>query len=232
MMSGRAGPERPESGTMHKTVDIALGADMLAANARIAEENLKLLRAKGIASFDFMGSIGSGKTLLIERMVDILRKKGRKAAAIAGDVAGDDDYSRFRKHKIPAVNVNTGKECHLDAHLIDHALEDLKLDGLDVLFVENVGNLVCPTDFPLGTDKRVVVISVTEGDDMVRKHPVIFSLADLIVINKVDLAKIIEVDPKILVRDARKIRPKAPIFLTNAKSGQGVPDLMKAMGIW
>ena len=217
---------------MHKTVDIALGADMLAANARIAEENLKLLRAKGIASFDFMGSIGSGKTLLIERMVDILKKKGKKAAAIAGDVAGDDDYSRFRKHKIPAVNVNTGKECHLDAHLIDHALEDLKLDGIDVLFVENVGNLVCPTDFPLGTDKRVVVISVTEGDDMVRKHPVIFSLADLIVINKVDLAKIIEVDPKILVRDARKRRPKAPIFLTNAKSGQGVPDLMRAMGIW
>jgi hydrogenase nickel incorporation protein HypB len=217
---------------MHKTVDIALGADMLAANARIAEENLKLLRAKGIASFDFMGSIGSGKTLLIERMVDILRKKGRKAAAIAGDVAGDDDYSRFRKHKIPAVNVNTGKECHLDAHLIDHALEDLKLDGLNVLFVENVGNLVCPTDFPLGTDKRVVVISVTEGDDMVRKHPVIFTLADLIVINKIDLAKIIEVDPKILIRDARRIRPKAPIFLTNAKSGEGVPDLMKAMGIW
>jgi hydrogenase nickel incorporation protein HypB len=217
---------------MHKTVDIALGADMLAANARIAEENLKLLRAKGIASFDFMGSIGSGKTLLIERMVDILRKKGRKAAAIAGDVAGDDDYSRFRKHKIPAVNVNTGKECHLDAHQIDHALEDLKLDGVEVLFVENVGNLVCPTDFPLGTDKRVVVISVTEGDDMVRKHPVIFTLADLIVINKIDLAKIIEVDPKILIRDARRIRPKAPIFLTNAKSGEGVPDLMKAMGIW
>ncbi len=217
---------------MHKTVDIALGADMLAANARIAEENLKLLRGKGIVSFDFMGSIGSGKTLLIERMVDILKKKGKRAAAIAGDVAGDDDFSRFRKHGIPAVNVNTGKECHLDAHLIDHALEDLKLAGIDVLFVENVGNLVCPTDFPLGTDKRVVVISVTEGDDMVRKHPVIFSLADLIVINKVDLAKIIEVDPKILIRDANKIRPKAPLFLTNAKSGQGVPDLMRAMGIW
>jgi len=217
---------------MHKTVDIALGADILAANARIAEENLRLLRAKGIVSFDFMGSIGSGKTLLIERMVEILRKKGKKAAAIAGDVAGDDDFSRFRKHGIPAVNVNTGKECHLDAHLIDHALEDLKLDGINVLFVENVGNLVCPTDNPMGTDKRVVVISVTEGDDMVRKHPVIFSLADFIVINKVDLAKIIEVDPKILIRDANKIRPKAPLFLTNAKSGQGVPDLMKAMGIW
>jgi hydrogenase nickel incorporation protein HypB len=217
---------------MHKTVDIALGADILAANARIAEENIRLLRAKGIVSFDFMGSIGSGKTLLIERMVDILKKKGKKAAAIAGDVAGDDDYSRFRKHGIPAVNVNTGKECHLDAHLIDHALEDLKLAGVDVLFVENVGNLVCPTDFPLGTDKRVVVISVTEGDDMVRKHPVIFSLADFIVINKIDLARIIEVDPKILIRDANRIRPNAPIFLTNAKSGLGVPELMKAMGIW
>ncbi len=217
---------------MHKTVDVEMGASVLSANLRIAEENLKLLRAKGIASFDFMGSIGSGKTLLIERIVDILKKKGKRAAAIAGDVAGDDDYSRFSKHGIPAVNVNTGKECHLDAHLIDHALGDIGLDDIDVLFIENVGNLVCPTDFPLGTDKRVVVISVTEGDDMVRKHPVIFSLVDLIVINKVDLAKVIEVDPKILVRDARKLRPKAPIFLTDAKHGKGVPELMKAMGIW
>jgi len=217
---------------MHKTVDIALGADVLAANARIAEENLKRLRAKGVISFDFVGSIGSGKTLLIERMVDILKKKGKMSAAIAGDVAGDDDYSRFRKHGIPAVNVNTGKECHLDAHMIDHALEGMKLGGLDVLFIENVGNLVCPTDFPLGTDKRVVVISVTEGDDMVRKHPVIFSLADFIVINKIDIANVIEVDPDILVRDAKRLRPKAPIFLTDAKHGKGVPELMKAMGIW
>jgi len=217
---------------MHKTVDMELGANVLSANARIAEENLRKLRKHGIVSFDFTGSIGSGKTLLIERMLDILNKKGKRAAAIAGDVAGDDDYSRFRKHGVPAHNLNTGKECHLDAHMIDHALEEMKLDGLDVMFIENVGNLVCPTDFPLGTDKRLVVISVTEGDDMVRKHPVIFSLADFIVINKVDLAKAIEVDPKVLVRDARKLRPKAPVFLTDAKHGKGVPDLMKAMGIW
>jgi len=217
---------------MHKTVDMELGANVLSANMRIAEANLKHLRRHGIRSFDFMGSIGSGKTLLIERMLDILKKKGKKVAAIAGDVAGDDDYSRFKKHGVQAHNLNTGKGCHLDAHMIDHALEDMKLDGLDVLFIENVGNLVCPTDFPLGTDKRVVVISVTEGDDMVRKHPVIFSLADLIVINKVDLANVIEVDPKILVRDANRLRPRAPIFLTDAKHGKGVPELMKAMGIW
>ncbi|MEM4729123.1 MAG: hydrogenase nickel incorporation protein HypB [Thermoplasmata archaeon] len=217
---------------MHKTVEIGLGADVLSANARIADENLKRLRANGIISFDFMGSIGSGKTLLIERMIDVLKKKGKRAAAIAGDVAGDDDFQRFRAHGVPAVNVNTGRECHLDAHLVDHALEQLDLKNLDVLFIENVGNLVCPTDFPLGTDKRVVVVSVTEGDDMVRKHPVIFSLADFIVINKVDLAKIIGVDPKVLVRDARRLRPKAPVFLTSARSGLGVPNLMRAMGIW
>ncbi len=217
---------------MHKTVDIALGADVLAANARIAEENLGRLRAKGVASFDFMGSIGSGKTLLIERMIDILKKKGRRPAAIAGDVAGDDDYRRFRSHGVPAVSVNTGKECHLDAHLIDHALDELGLGEIDVLFIENVGNLVCPTDFPLGADKRLVVVSVTEGDDMVRKHPVIFSLADLIVVNKIDLARVAEVDPKVLVRDARRLRPRAPVFLTDAKSGRGVPNLMRAMGIW
>jgi len=216
---------------MHQVTEIALGADLLSANKRIAESNLKLLRSKGIKSFDFVGSIGSGKTLIAENLIDILKAKGMRPGAIAGDVAGDDDYRRFSSHGIPVVNLNTGKECHLDAHLVDHALEELPLDKIDVLFIENVGNLVCPGDFPLGTDKRVVIISVTEGDDMVRKHPLIFAMSDVIVINKIDLASAVDVDPQVLVKDAKKVNPRAPVLLTDAKHGKGLKEVMEALGL-
>jgi hydrogenase nickel incorporation protein HypB len=115
--------------------------------------------------------------------------------------------------------------------LVDHALEDLPLDDIDYLFVENVGNLVCPVDFPLGSHKRVVVISVTEGDDMVRKHPAIFAFSDVIIINKIDLAKAMEVDPRILERDARRTNPGAKIIMMDARHGIGMEELVKALGL-
>ena len=207
-----------------------LGANILGANKRIADDNHAHLKSHGIRSFDFVGSIGSGKTLIIEKMIEALKAGGKRVGCIAGDVAGDDDYKRFVKRGAVAENVNTGKECHLDAHMVDHALEHLKLDEMDVLFIENVGNLVCPGDFPLGADKRVVVISVTEGDDMVRKHPLIFTIADLIVINKIDLAGAVDVDPQILVRDARNLNSRAPVILTDAKHGSGMDELKQALG--
>jgi hydrogenase nickel incorporation protein HypB len=216
---------------MHKTVSVDLEKDVLAENRKLADENRALLDDHGIVAFDFLGAIGSGKTLIIERLVDVLKAKGKKAAAIAGDVSGDDDYTRFVGHGIPAANINTGKECHLDAHLVDHALEDLPLDKVDYLFIENVGNLVCPVDFPLGSHKRVVVISVTEGDDMVRKHPAIFAFSDVIIINKIDLAEAMQVDPKILERDAKRTNPAAKIILMDAKHGKGLDELVKALGI-
>ena len=216
---------------MHKTVDVDIGRDVLDRNRELAEKNHGLLKAKNIISFDFVGSIGSGKTLLIENIIERLKEKGRKAGVIAGDVAGEVDYRRFREHSVPVVNLNTGKECHLDAHLIEHALEDLDVDGLDVLFIENVGNLVCPGDFPLGTDKRVVVVSVTEGDDMIKKHPVIFALSDIIVVNKIDLAEAMEVDPNVLRNDAVALGTRAPVIETDAKHGQGIDGLMGAMGL-
>lgn len=216
---------------MHKVVDVEMGADLLEANNRIASDNHHLLKKHGITSFDFIGSIGSGKTLLIEAIVDILREKNIRAGVICGDVAGDDDFRRISQHDVPVRNLNTGKECHLDAHLVDHCLEKFDLESLDVMFIENVGNLVCPGDFWLGTDKRVAVISVTEGDDMIRKHPVIFGLADIIVINKIGLAEAIEVDPQVLVSDAARIAPGKPVILTDAKKGTGIADLIAAMGI-
>lgn len=216
---------------MHKVVTVDLEKDILAENRRIAEENRKHLEDHGIVAFDFMGAIGSGKTLIIEKLAEHLKSKGKRAAAIAGDVSGDDDYQRFVAHGIPAENINTGKECHLDAHLVDHALENLPLDRIDYLFIENVGNLVCPVDFPLGSHKRVVVISVTEGDDMVRKHPAIFAFSDVIIINKVDLAQAMEVDPKILERDARRTNPSAKIIMMDARRGKGMDELVSALGL-
>jgi hydrogenase nickel incorporation protein HypB len=216
---------------MHKVVTVDLEKDILSENRRIADENRAHLEEHGIVAFDFLGAIGSGKTLIIERLMDILKAKGKRPAAIAGDVSGDDDYTRFVAHGVPAANINTGKECHLDAHLVDQALDELPLDELDYLFIENVGNLVCPVDFPLGSHKRVVVISVTEGDDMVRKHPSIFAFSDVIIINKVDLAQAMEVDPKILERDAKRTNPGAKIIMMDARHGKGMDDLVKALGL-
>lgn len=216
---------------MHKVVTVDMEKDFLAENRRIANENRTLLDRHGVTAFDFLGGIGSGKTLIIEKLVDILKAKGKRCAAIAGDVSGDDDYQRFVAHGIPAVNVNTGKECHLDAHLVDHALEDLPLDMLDYLFVENVGNLVCPVDFPVGSHKRIVVISVTEGDDMVRKHPPIFAFSDVIIINKVDLAEAMQVDPRVLERDAKRINPGARIIMMDTRHGKGMEELAAALGV-
>lgn len=216
---------------MHKVVTVDLEKDILAENRRIANENSELLKSHGITAFDFLGAIGSGKTLIIEKLIEHLRAKGKRAGVIAGDVSGDDDYQRFVKHGVPAVNINTGKECHLDAHLVDHALEDLPLDKLDYLFIENVGNLVCPVDFPVGSHKRIVVISVTEGDDMVRKHPPIFAFSDVIIINKVDLSEAMEVDPKVLERDARRTNPGAKIIMMDARRGKGMDELAQALGL-
>ena len=122
---------------MHKVVTVEMEKDILAENRRLADENRALLEEHDIRAFDFLGAIGSGKTLIIEKLVDHLKSKGKESAAIAGDVSGDDDYQRFVAHGIPAANISTGKECHLDAHLVDHALEDLPLDEIDYLFIEN-----------------------------------------------------------------------------------------------
>jgi len=203
---------------MHKTTEVSVEQNLFEANNEIAEKNAELLRNNDVYSVDFLGSIGAGKTLIIERILEKLKEKEIKGAAIAGDVAGDDDYKRFVDHDVQAKSINTGKECHLDS-------------GIDVLFIENIGNLVCPMDFPLGTDKRVVVISVTEGDDMVRKHPAIFGLADVIIINKIDLADIMEVDTKRIIKDAQSINPHTKICLTDAKHDKGIDDLITFLGI-
>ncbi|MFW6144545.1 MAG: hydrogenase nickel incorporation protein HypB, partial [Candidatus Natronoplasma sp.] len=139
----------------------------------------------------------------------------------------EDDSQRFKKKGMPSVTINTGKDCHLDAHYVSHALEDENIDlgGIDILFIENVGNLICPVDFPLGTERDVVVISVTEGDDMIRKHPLIFSRSDLTVLNKIDLAEPMDVDLEVIERDYREVNPHGTLLKTNAKDGEGIKEV-------
>jgi hydrogenase nickel incorporation protein HypB len=207
-------------------IDVRIEKDVYDVNNRIADHNAEHLKAHGVRAFDLLGAIGSGKTALIERLVPLLVKKGKKAGAIAGDVYGDDDFKRIRSLGIPAYNANTGKECHLDAHLVEHAIDHLPLDEIDLLFIENVGNMVCPTDFRLGAEKRIVIVSSTEGDDVVNKHPMMFRDCTIGVINKVDLAEAVGANLDRMEADIRRYNPSMKVFRTNLKTGDGITGLL------
>jgi len=210
--------------------DIELEADLLKANEELAKKNRELLRKHGIMAIDVMGAIGSGKTTLIEKLVQALKKKYR-IAVFKGDLTTTMDAELIGRHGVEVVAINTGKECHLDANLVGKALQKISLDGIDLLFIENVGNLICPADFPLGSEKRVVVVSVTEGPYMVVKHPFIFMDADVAVVNKKDLAHAMGVDIKKLERDVKEINPKVKVVATNGRSGEGVKEVVGALGL-
>jgi hydrogenase nickel incorporation protein HypB len=210
--------------------DIELEKDLLARNKSLARENRKRFDHSKILAIDIMGSIGSGKTSLIKAVLRRLGM-GKEVAVIAGDLTTAIDAERIEVEGARVIQVNTGKECHLDANLIRQAISKMKLDGVKVLFIENVGNLICPGEFPLGTHKRLVVTSVTEGPYMIVKHPYIFREADVIVLNKVDLAKAMKVNPSQLEKDAQKINPHASFIKTNALTGKGVPQIVRALGL-
>ena len=210
-------------------IDVRVEKDIYDVNNTLADNNAKNLKDHGVRAFDLLGAIGSGKTALIERLVPLLKKKGLHAGAIAGDVYGDDDFRRLIAMGIPAFNANTGKECHLDAHLVEHALEHLPLDDIDILFIENVGNMVCPTDFRLGAEKRIVIVSSTEGDDVVNKHPRMFRDCTIGVINKTDLAPLVGANLDRMESDIRRYNPAMPVFRTNLKTGDGVLPLLDAI---
>lgn len=210
-------------------IDVQIEKDVYAANDRLAAANAAHLKDHGVRGFDLLGAIGSGKTSLIERLAPLLKARNLNAGAVAGDVYGDDDFTRVVALGIPAVNANTGTECHLDAHLVEHALEHLDLDEVDILFIENVGNMVCPTDFALGAEKRIVVVSCTEGDDVVNKHPMMFRCCSIAVINKVDLAPLVGCDMDRMEADIRRYNPEMQIFRTNMKTGEGMEAVLDAI---
>lgn len=217
---------------MHQITNVEMEYDVLKQNHDIAHENYNILKKYNIISVDFMGSIGSGKTSMIIKLAEKLRNKGKRVCTIAGDVTGSDDFARMEASGLEAVNCNTGKECHLTASMIHKRLDTMDLDKIDVLFIENVGNLVCPADFPLGTDYRVVVISTTEGDDMVRKHPNIFVSSDIAILNKIDIADAVDVDPEVISGDYSRLTNNNKLIIkTSVKKDIGIDEVLKAMNL-
>ncbi len=208
--------------------DIELEEDLLKKNKELAQGNKRLLDKHKILAVDVMGSIGSGKTSLIKNLASQL-KENYRIGAIAGDLTTTIDADRIKDEGVEVIQVNTGKECHLDANLIGKALKKFDLKALDILFIENVGNLICPADFPLGSHKRIVVISVTEGPWMVIKHPYIFLEADLVAINKIDLTKAMGVSPQKLTEDIYKINPTVKVVQTNCIKGEGMEEIVEAL---
>jgi len=210
-------------------IDVRLEKDIFDVNNQIAGKNAARFRAHGVRAIDLLGAIGSGKTALIERLVPLLKERGVRAGAIAGDVYGDDDYRRLVALGIPVVNANTGKECNLDAHLVEHAAEQLNLDEIDILFIENVGNMVCPTDFLLGAEMRLVIVSATEGDDVVNKHPMMFRGCDIGIINKQDLAPLVGADLDRMESDMHRYNPSMKVFRTDLRHGEGIILVLDAI---
>ncbi len=194
---------------------------ILAKNDRLAERNRGYFKAKGLLVLNVLSSPGSGKTAFIERTITDLGDRLR-AGVIAGDLETDNDAQRLRARGIPAVQITTGNVCHLDAEMVSRAMERIPLDGLDVLVIENVGNLVCPASYDLGEDLRVVLLSVTEGEDKPLKYPIMFRTAQAVVVNKIDIAEAVGFDRDAALRNIRRVAPKATILEVSARTGQGM----------
>ena len=191
--------------------------DLLAANDRVAEHNREHFDLHGVLAINLMSSPGAGKTALLETTIAALRHRYR-IAVIEGDLETDNDAARIRAQGVPAVQITTGTACHLDAHLVHDALHQLPLAGLDLLFIENVGNLVCPASFDLGQHLNVVLLSVTEGDDKPAKYPVIFRAADLVVLSKTDLLEVLtDFDPRRAAAALRALGGDTPMISTAAR---------------
>ena len=210
---------------------IELNDDLLANNEDLARQNSELLNKHNIKTFDIVGAIGAGKTLILEKVVERLSKT-HKIMVINGDVTTRIDADRIEKHGAKCIQINTGRECALNAYHIFNVIRKFDISGYDLLFIENVGNLICPSDFILGTDfTRIVIVSVTEGEHVVRKHPLLFKISNVAVINKVDLLPHLDdVDIERMKADALEINPNIKLFITSAKTGQGLEPFLEIFG--
>jgi hydrogenase nickel incorporation protein HypB len=198
---------------------IQVQQDILARNDALAAVNRRRLGDEGTFALNLMSSPGSGKTTLLVRTLGALA--GIPLAVIEGDQQTDLDARRIEATGVRAVQINTGAGCHLDAAMIGRALDRLPALPRGVLFIENVGNLVCPAGFDLGETRKVVVVSVTEGEDKPLKYPNMFAAADLVLVNKVDLVPHLDLDLRQLEDNARRVKPGVPIFRLSARTGEG-----------
>jgi hydrogenase nickel incorporation protein HypB len=204
--------------------DIELEHSLLEANGKLARQNRSLLDEHGITAIDFMGAIGSGKTTLITRLVERLKDKFG-VAVFNGDATVANDTELIASQGVPVVQIATVNGCHLDANLVGKALKKIDLKPLDLILIENIGNLICPAEFPLGSRSRVVVVSVTEGPWMVKKHPHMFLGAEVVVINKIDLAEAMGVRVEQLIEDVHTLKPSIHTVAASCKTGVGLDEI-------
>jgi hydrogenase nickel incorporation protein HypB len=200
---------------------VAIERDVMSKNDAYARDNRRALAAKGVFALNFVSSPGSGKTALLARTIEAL--KGRLAVSvIEGDQQTSNDAERIRATGAPAIQINTGKGCHLDAHMVGYAIETLDPEPNSALFIENVGNLVCPAGFDLGEAHKVVVLSVTEGEDKPLKYPDMFAAADLLLLNKSDLLPHLDFDVGLCLANALRTNPHLQTLVVSAKTGEGL----------
>lgn len=204
-------------------MEIRIMKNILDRNSNKAEENRRLLDAKKVMMVNIISSPGAGKTTLLERTCEALVEKYR-IGVIEGDVTTDRDAQRLKKYDIPIVLINTEGGCHLDSHSISKAMEHFDLGSLDILFVENVGNLICPSQFDLGETFKIAVVSTTEGDDKPSKYPMIFSEARAAILNKTDLLPYTNFNIESYVSDLRSLNPRIQMFQTSAVRGEGISE--------
>jgi len=202
-------------------MEIKVVRNILEANEVIASQSRTIFSEKGIYVLNLMGSPGAGKTTLLEQTVEHLKDKNR-IAVIEGDIATSRDAERIAHHAIPAVQINTGGACHLDGNMVRGALKEFDLNQIDLLIVENVGNLVCPAEFNIGENDKVMIISVTEGDDKPQKYPLMFQVSTVLLLNKIDLLPYLDFDMERFQGDALKVNPKLKIMAISCKTGEGL----------
>lgn len=197
--------------------------DILGANEQIAQANRHLFNSKGVFAVNLMSSPGAGKTSLILETIKGLKSKV-KIGVIEGDVSSSIDAELVGKEGVPVVQINTGGACHLDANMVSNAISNVSLQDIELLFIENVGNLICPASFAIGEHKKVVISSIPEGDDKPFKYPLMFDIADAVLINKIDLLPYLKFDTQAFSQAVKGINGKAEIFQISCVTGQGIQE--------
>ncbi len=209
---------------------IQIEEDIMKQNEVLADQINQEFKKYNIKSVDIVGAIGAGKTAIIEKILEKLASKYR-ILVICGDVTTRVDANRIEKHNAESIQINTGRECALNAYHINQIIKNKDLNNYDLIFIENVGNLICPSDFILGTDKRITIVSITEGEWVIEKHPMLFKMSDIAVINKIDLAEILETNIDKIISDAKKINPNIQVITTSAKTGENINKLIEIIGL-
>ncbi|MCW8908582.1 MAG: hydrogenase nickel incorporation protein HypB [Sedimenticola sp.] len=215
------GPAHAHAPGMSQSRMVQIEQDILGKNNQYANANRQLFRDQAILALNLVSSPGSGKTTLLTRSIDDLKSE-LPITVIEGDQQTANDADRIRETGVRALQINTGKGCHLDAHMVGHAMESLQPESNSLLFIENVGNLVCPAAFDLGEAHKVAILSVTEGEDKPLKYPDMFHAADLMILNKTDLLPYLDFDVEKCIEYARRVNPDIEVLQLSAKSGDGM----------